>query len=152
MRHIILASSALHVLLVVVTLVSIVALTGCAAQDRKTDGKVTLYTKIDDHHFQPARLNVPANEPFWLAIDGEDEVYRSLVISSIDLNIPPKKIRAHVHESRWAEADAPVRNRIPIDPLKPGQYEVTCECHGTPTTLLLNAVPIALNSGGGTRR
>ena len=141
-----------HVLLALGTLAAVIALTGCAVPDWKIDGKVTRYTKIDDHKFQPDRLNVPANEPFWLAIDGDDEVYRSLVISSTDLNIPPRRIRAHVHQSQWPESDAPVRNRLPIDPLKPGEYELTCDCHGEPTTLLLNAIPTALNGGSGGSR
>lgn len=119
------------------------ALGGCAVPDWKTDGKVIRYTKIDDHKFEPARLNVPANEPFWLAIDGNDDFYRSLVISSTDLNIAPQRIRSHVHETQWPESDAPVRNRIGIEPLKPGQYELTCACHGGPATLVLNAVPVA---------
>ncbi|MBN8906243.1 MAG: cupredoxin domain-containing protein [Rhodospirillales bacterium] len=149
MRHVLLAFSGLYVLLALAALIAIVALTGCAVPDWKTDGKVTRYTKIEDHRFQPAQLNVPANEPFWLAIDGNDEVYRSLALSSTDLKIPPQTIRAHVHESRWPESDPPSRNRIPIDPLKPGQYEVICDCHGRPTTLLLNAVPTQLNGGSG---
>jgi hypothetical protein len=82
----------------------------------------------------------PANAPFWLAIDGYDEV-NGLVIQSEDLGISRRTIRAHVHETRFPETDAPVRTRLPIKALAPGEYKITCDCHGNMVTGTVTAVP-----------
>ncbi len=119
---------------------ALVALSGCAVPDWKISGRITRYTTIDDHRFKPDKLNVPANTPFWFAVDGVDEV-NGLTVSSPDLNIPRRAIRAHVHDTQWLESHAPVRTRLGVDALQPGSYEFMCECHGKPATLTITAIP-----------
>ena len=119
-----------------------VALGGCTVPDWKVDGRITRYTAIKRHTFEPDELTVPANTPFWLAIDGYDEK-ATLVVFSEALDIDRQAIRAHVHTSRWPESDAPVRTRLPVAALAPGRYEFTCECHGEPTTGIITVVPSA---------
>ena len=121
---------------------SLTALAACTVPDWKIDGRITRYTSIVRHQFAPSQLTVPANTPFWLAIDGYDESTR-LIVSSPDLKIPRQTIRSHVHSSQWPESDAPQRTRLPVDALQPGRYRFTCECHGKPATLVIDAVPAA---------
>ncbi|MBS0642005.1 MAG: cupredoxin domain-containing protein [Proteobacteria bacterium] len=104
-------------------------LAGCSIPDWKIDGRITRYTTIDDHKFKPSELTVPADTPFWLAIDGYDDMSR-LIVFSKDLGIDRQKIDTHVHTSNWAETDPPERTRFPVKPLAPGRYEFTCDCHG----------------------
>ena len=114
---------------------------GCGPPpDWKIDGRITRYTAIKRHQFKPAELSVPAYTPFWLAIDGYDEM-TALIVSSDDLNIPRRRIPSHVHTTQWLETDAPVRTRIAVEALQPGRYEFTCECHGKPSTLIIRAIP-----------
>ena len=120
---------------------TLIATAGCiSVPDWKTEGKVTRYVTIARHKFTPPKVVVPANAPFWLAIDGYDEV-NGLVIQSEDLGIPRRTIRAHVHESRFPETDAPVRTRLPVKALAPGDYKITCDCHGKMVTGTVTAVP-----------
>jgi hypothetical protein len=114
----------------------------CTVPDWKTEGRITRYTKIAKHRFDPAQLTVPADTPFWLAIDGYDDV-TTLVISSKDLGIPRQRIRAHVHSTPRPETDPPERARLPVGALPPGRYEFMCECHGEPAI----GVIVATSSG-----
>lgn len=114
-------------------------LVGCSIPDWKIDGRITRYTTIDRHRFMPSELTVPANTPFWLAIDGYDDSSQ-LVIYSKDLGIGRQAIDAHVHTSQWAETDPPERTRLPVNPLPPGRYEFMCDCHGSLASGYITAV------------
>jgi Cupredoxin-like domain len=113
------------------------ALGGCALSGIETGYRSIT---IKNHQLQPAQIKVPAYKPFMLTVDGFDD--KDLAISAPDLGINLLRIPATQEDNSPIRADRilPGHNaRLPLGPLKPGRYVISCACHGEPSEAVLIA-------------
>ena len=113
------------------------ALGGCALFGIETGYRSIT---IKDHQLQPAEITVPAGKPFFLTVDGFDD--KDLAVSAPDLGINLLRIPATQESVSSITADRirPGQNaRLPLGPLKPGRYIISCACHGDPSEAVLIA-------------
>lgn len=112
-------------------LAAVPLLAGCAILDRWPDRNVRSIA-IQDHLFEPEVTVVHAGRPVVLTIEGVDA--STLVLSSPDLGIPPTRLRPHAHirpGGRPIPDDyTTMGTRLTLEALKPGSYELVCNCHG----------------------
>ncbi len=119
------------------TLVVSFALQGCALFGIETGYRSIT---IKNHQLQPAETTVPAGRPFVLTVDAFDE--SDLTISAPDLGINLLRIPATPEDASPLTTDhiLPGRHaRLPLGPLKPGRYIISCACHGHPDEAVIVA-------------
>jgi Cupredoxin-like domain len=95
---------------------------------------------IRNHEFEPRKVDVPAGQPFILTVDGFDD--KDLAISAPELGINLIRIPATQEDSSPITQSRiiPGRSaRLPLGPLKPGSYLVSCACHGEPSEAVIVA-------------
>jgi hypothetical protein len=95
---------------------------------------------IRNHKFEPREVTVPAGRPFMLTVDGFDD--RDLAISAPSLGIETLRIPATRKSTNPLVQSRilPGRNAIlPLGPLEPGSYVVSCACHGEPSEVVIVA-------------
>lgn len=95
---------------------------------------------IRNHQFEPSEVSVPAGRAFTLSIDGFDD--KDLAISAPKLGINLMRVPATQEDSSPITHSRilPGRNaRLPLGPLEPGSYVVSCTCHGEPSEAVIVA-------------
>ncbi len=95
---------------------------------------------IKNHQLQPEETIVPAGKPFVLTVDAFDD--SDLAISAPDLGINLLRIPATqaVGSPLRASRIVPGRYaRLPLGPLEPGRYIISCACHGHPDEAVIVA-------------
>jgi hypothetical protein len=118
-------------------LAATLALGGCALFEIETGYRSIT---IKNHRLQPAETRVPAGRPFVLTVDAFDD--SDLVISAPDLGINLLRIPATQEDASPLTTShiVPGRHaRLPLGPLKPGRYIISCACHGHPGEAVLVA-------------
>lgn len=112
-------------------LAAVPPLAGCAGLDLWPDRNVRSIA-IQDHLFEPEATVVQAGKPVVLLVEGVDDT--ALVLFSPALGIPPTRLRPHAHirpGGRPIPDDyTTMGTRLTLEALKPGSYELVCNCHG----------------------
>lgn len=120
-----------HVACTVAMVAGMAVFTGCTG-DGAGDRRESKLLTIHRHHFDPAVITVKANQGFDLVVSANDMAELTIASPAIGvetIRVPPLR-----------RADDPIRPltladyravRVPLGPLPPGIYVMTCDCHGT---------------------
>jgi len=95
---------------------------------------------IKNHQLRPAEVRVPAGTPFILNVGAFDT--EALAISAPDLGINRLRIPAskeHPRPMRTSYISPGRYVSLPLGPLKPGRYIISCACHGHPSEAVIVA-------------